>query len=117
MSTATKREPETIPECNGWRNYPTWCVNLWLSNDQDTYEQCREMAQAVAVMRDKELVIAGTIISRDRASVLAERLKDWVHNDLARDLGATFEADLFGWALAHVDWRELAEHYLADVTS
>ena len=21
---------------NGWRNYPTWAVNLWLSNDEPT---------------------------------------------------------------------------------
>lgn len=24
---------------NGWKNYPTWCVNLWLSNDEGLYNE------------------------------------------------------------------------------
>lgn len=28
---------------NGWKNYETWNVALWLDNDQGTYNETREM--------------------------------------------------------------------------
>ena len=27
---------------NGWANYPTWCVALWLDNDEGTYNAVRD---------------------------------------------------------------------------
>jgi hypothetical protein len=31
---------------NGWTNYPTWCVNLWLSNDEGLYRATVELVDA-----------------------------------------------------------------------
>ena len=33
---------------NGWRNYETWCVNLWLTNEEYTEDELRMLAQASA---------------------------------------------------------------------
>jgi hypothetical protein len=30
---------------NGWTNYETWCVHLWLTNDEGTYNYWREEAE------------------------------------------------------------------------
>ena len=30
---------------NGWTNYETWCVNLWLDNDEGTQNMVREWAR------------------------------------------------------------------------
>ena len=86
---------------NGWSNYPTWAVNLWLGNDEILYNETVEMAEAYAGM--------------DRPKIeLADRLKQWVRDELAPDLGASFAADLLGYALDEVDWLEIAEHWYDD---
>jgi hypothetical protein len=86
---------------NGWSNYPTWAVNLWLSNDEGLYRETLELAQDAS--RNDEA----------RGS-LAQSLKDWVVDDLAPDLGASFAADLLGYALGEVDWDEIAAAWLED---
>ena len=32
-------------EYNGWYNYETWLVNLWMDNDQGSQEMWREHAR------------------------------------------------------------------------
>jgi hypothetical protein len=43
---------------------------------------------------------------------VADGLKEWVRNDLAPDLGASFAADLLGYALDQVDWFEIADAWI-----
>lgn len=86
----------------GWKNYPTWAVNLWLSNDEGLYHATIERAQEI--IRDGNSV-----------GLFSQCLKDWVTNDLAPDLGASFAADLLGYALDSVDWHEIATAWLNEV--
>jgi hypothetical protein len=78
---------------NGWSNYETWNVALWIDNEQDLYKDAKEMAR-----RAKS------------TGHLAHDLKDWI-GEMAPDLGATMWADLLNAALSEVDWYEIAEHY------
>lgn len=32
-------------ECNGYKNYPTWLVSVWMSNDEMSYRYWRSVAQ------------------------------------------------------------------------
>ena len=34
----------TNKEYNGWYNWETWSVNLWMDNDQGSHEMWREIA-------------------------------------------------------------------------
>lgn len=83
---------------NGWTNYETWCVNLWLENEESTYNDLREMAK-----------------EEENAEGLADRLKDYTET-LLEDLteGGGLAADLILSALGVVDWFEIAEKLIED---
>jgi len=84
---------------NGWANYPTWCVNLWLTNDEYLYH---ELQALVRLVEEKRLYAS---------------LKLWVEDmieELHPSLAGTMEGDLMGWAVDQVDWDELAEAYTED---
>jgi len=78
---------------NGWSNYETWNVKLWLDNEQGISDEVRGMARRARSVGD-----------------LAESLKAMV-NGAAPDLGASFFSDLLNAALGEVDWYEMAESY------
>ena len=37
---------------NGWCNYETWAVHLWLTNEQSSYFHWRERAKEIAETND-----------------------------------------------------------------
>ena len=90
---------------NGWTNYPTWNVALWIGNDPGLDEMLREMARDEIDRGESENVYN-----------LAARIKDWIRygDEMAPDLGASMYADILGWALDHVNWDEIAQHALDD---
>lgn len=98
MSSMTAQQQDT--SYNGWTNYPTWCVNLWLGNEEPLYREALDYAKWHA---DK---------SADPRNGLASSLKRWVCDDLSPDLGASFPADLLSYALGEVDWYEIADAWL-----
>lgn len=85
---------------NGWTNYETWSVALWLDNEPGTYEDARQIVHA-----ELDDWRAG----RDLREYV-ESLPD-VESVLS---GATMAADLLGTALSEVSWTEIAEHYRED---
>jgi len=92
---------------NGWKNYPTWNINLWLSNDEGIYEATMEIVQAAVWER-------GTWNGSPRIAV-ADALKDWVREELAPDTskdGWLVFSDLLGYALDQVDWLEIADAWI-----
>ena len=91
---------------NGWTNYPTWNVNLWLSNDEGTYNYVRESIFGSAYdPADCE---------KPARIDAADTIKTIVRDELAPDLGASFAADLLGYALDQVNWLEIADAWLED---
>ena len=82
---------------NGWTNYETWCVKLWIDNDHGTYLYWEEQTKAAV-----------------NAYHLADQLKDEVEeaNPLADK--ADMFTDLLGAALSDVNWVEIAESMFED---
>lgn len=91
---------------NGWTNYETWAVNLWLDNDQGSYEYWHEIAQ--------EYFEGANYDTESAAWNMADMLKQ-SHEDM-NPLGdqASAYSDLLGAALSEVNWHEIARHYITD---
>jgi hypothetical protein len=90
---------------NGWRNYATWVTNLWLSNEQGSDDEARELA--------REAALADPAHPRYAAS---QALKRWVQEvwiDPATET-AGLTRDLLGSAFDGIDWYEIADAYLKD---
>lgn len=79
---------------NGWTNYETWCVALWLDNDESSQHQMYELVE-----EETNDYRAG------------DSIKEWVEEMRPDYDRANMWTDLLGHALARVDWPEIAKHY------
>ena len=92
MTYAAVTQSSTVDTSyNGWNNYETWLVNLWLTNDESSYYQ---LAQILALYSD--------VVSQGDA------IEEWVRADQAITTG--LYADLINAALGKVSWYEIAEN-------
>jgi hypothetical protein len=103
---------------NGWTNYETWVVNLWMDNEEGSYDYWREVAQEVS--NDLETPTNSMTRMDEAVYILANKLKDY--HEEAKDeilenveLTASVWADLLGAALSATNWHEIAEHLLENV--
>jgi hypothetical protein len=97
---------------NGWTNYETWLVNLWLTNEQGSDELVREWAdEFVQDAIDKGC--DSDSIRNDAAYELGERIKD-MHEENTPEITG-LHADLINAALGAVNWYEIAKHFIDDI--
>ena len=102
---------------NGWKNYETWCVNLWISNEEPLYREALAKAEYAVTYADGHPNVSAGIWTTEQTErfVLADDLKDWVSDELSPDLGASMASDLYRAALSEVDWEEIADSWLEQV--
>lgn len=93
---------------NGWTNYETWNVALWMDNDDSEY--WNEQAQGVWDESEKDT----TFSREERAALdLAETIKSAYEENTPTVTGPY--ADLLNAALSEVNWYEIAQHFIAEV--
>jgi hypothetical protein len=90
---------------NGWRNYPTWAVALWLGDDP-----AEPAATLTRTWHDLSAEHGGTL------SDLADALRTFIIEgmDALEKTAGSLAGDLLGFALGEVDWLELATTYARD---
>lgn len=98
---------------NGWTNYATWVVNLWLDNDSYSFDCAEIAAGCVQQAIDDDDTDTKPTAMTAMAARLEEMVDEW--QDMAEHKPAGLFADLLGYALGTVDWREIAGHYVDDV--
>lgn len=105
----------TNTQYNGWTNYETWLVNLWLTNDQGSQEMVQEWAQeCVQDAIDKDC--DSDSIKNDAAYELGERIKDWHDEMQAETVGTSgVFTDLLNAALGSVNWYEIGQHFVDEI--
>jgi len=84
-------------EYNGWTNYETWCVNLWLTNEEGDYKHWRARARRL-----------------DKADLAAE-LKEEVSAGCDEIELPGMMRDLLNASLSEVDWYEVAAAFIDEV--
>lgn len=97
MATAKKQTHE------GFANYETWCINLWINNEEPAYRHWKAAARRAKIGNSK----------REAVNELAELLRREIP-DNAPDLGASCWSDLLSAALSEVNWHEIAEDLLSE---
>ena len=87
----------TRKEYNGWTNYETWAVKLWIDSEEGSSNYWLEQAEECATGEHPEWA-------------LEERLKG-EHEEALPEIHG-FAADLLNAAMSEVNWREIANSLL-----
>ena len=96
---------------NGWTNYQTWAVKIWLDNDEGTVDLQRELLEQAQNTAWVEGYSDWTRKITTRY-FLADWLKDYVTDNNPLAGTASMYSDLLGSAIDRVDWGEIAEHII-----
>ena len=128
MSGELDRQPEPAPESadqvpeaphryNGWKNYETWAVNLWLTNEEGQYKYCRGLARRAVKEAPDCAQVRDDIWTAEEAKkfLLADQLKEFVEEVNPLGDKASMFTDLLNAAISEVDWHEIAEAFLEEV--
>jgi hypothetical protein len=83
-------------EYNGWTNYETWNIKLWMDNDEGVYKYWLRQASK----------------AKD-AYTLSQEIKEFYQENMPELRG--MYADLMTSALDNANWREIAENLINDL--
>ena len=83
---------------SGWTNYETWCVNLWLTDEQESSNDLYVLAN------DKTEELGA------KAEMLRSDVMELYH-DTVSETTSGMMYDLLGSALDNVNWREIIQHH------
>ena len=94
---------------NGWTNYETWNVALWLDNEEGSQSYYAEMAQECL----KNAVSTDYLTEKEVATQnLSEMIKSEFEENTPTVTGCY--ADLLNASLSEVNWYEIASNLIED---
>ncbi len=81
---------------NGWTNHETWALNLWLTNDEGTYNETKKILKE-AELKDKAL------------KEFVEDLREQAENESATEELKNMFHDV--GSLWRVNWQEITDSF------
>ena len=96
---------------NGWTNYETWLVALWIDNDQGSYNFWRETAREVL---DQATANRSFTKEENAKLVLSKQLQGDIE-DGAPTENAGLYCDLLTGAMSEVNWYEIASNWIDEL--
>jgi hypothetical protein len=99
---------------NGWANYETWAVKLWIDNEENTCNYWQETAKE---LWDDTTPQYEWQTKRDALCIaLADRLKNEHEENAPTAEQSSDYTDLLNAALGSVNWYEIAEAMKSSAT-
>ena len=91
---------------NGYTNYETWNISLWIDNEEGTYRRWRSQARRIF-----EHAGSKRVARRELADALKADHEEQLNS---LDLPASWVSDILGAALGSVNWDEIAGNMLEE---
>ncbi len=119
MTAETKNQyilAESHTRYEGWTNYETWAVHLWLTNEQGDYHYWREQAETHICNAPKAQQVEVQIWTVAQAARfgLADQLREEIE-DASPIKEPSVYTDLLGAAISNVNWHEVAQAFIDEV--
>lgn len=108
VGTITKGREMSDRKYNGWSNYETWLVNLWLDSEEHSQELLRSFA---------ENAVEDAQIDGSEKSHAVYGCSKMIQNEVEENTPEVegMFADLLNAAMSEVNWYEIAEHIVDDM--
>lgn len=107
----------TKNECyQGWSNYATWAVALWIDNDQNAYQYWREQldVQREQAPRCEQVRSGIWTVAQAVQFSLADQLCTAI-TEASPLRSSTLYTDLLTASIQQVNWTEIAGHWMAEI--
>ena len=107
-----------MSEYNGWKNYETWSVHLWLTSDQGTRQYwVEEIKEIQSGIHEHENVISGVwtaaqatrCVTSDRIKRALEDFHPYRGEHLDKEVEPDLYSQLLDGAISEVSFGEIAE--------
>ena len=105
----------TKKEYNGWTNYETWLVNLWIDSTEggQTYWIDRAREVVLEASEADNFFTLGERATLDLSKAMEEEYKSVAGEVLLPAFASSSVwCDLLNAALSEVNWHEIAEHMI-----
>ena len=103
-------------EYNGYTNYETWCVSLWIDNELLWYQDINNLAlECWGNAEDSNDY--GFFRSRQDNAIqdLEKNIKDYIEENNQLISEASLYSDMLGSAFDNVNWQEIAENWIETI--